>query len=231
MKIDFLGLEAFISIAEAGNFGRAGAHLNLSQTAVSHRLRKLESSLGAQLFSRSTRQITLTSTGRELLPWAQALFFDADRQLNEIRQHSESSPSRLAFGCLPTVASKLLPALLARFQRSRPNVSVCVYDTSATDIGELVSSGGAEFAVTILAGNQWGLAAEPLISEDYLLVCPRGHPYTKKKSVAWGELHGQNLIRVSQQSANRIIIDEALGTRSERLNWNPEVHHTTLALG
>jgi len=46
MRIDFLGLEAFLSIAERGSFQRAAAHLNLSQTAISHRMRKLEEELG-----------------------------------------------------------------------------------------------------------------------------------------------------------------------------------------
>jgi DNA-binding transcriptional LysR family regulator len=46
MRIDFLGLEAFVSIAERGSFQRAALHLNLSQTAVSHRMRKLEEELG-----------------------------------------------------------------------------------------------------------------------------------------------------------------------------------------
>ncbi len=47
MRIDFLGLEAFLSIAERGSFHRAAASLNLSQTALSHRIRKLEEDLGS----------------------------------------------------------------------------------------------------------------------------------------------------------------------------------------
>ena len=55
MRIDFLGVEAFLSIAERGSFQRAATHLNLTQTALSHRLRKLEDDLGVKLFTRTTR--------------------------------------------------------------------------------------------------------------------------------------------------------------------------------
>jgi DNA-binding transcriptional LysR family regulator len=71
MRIDFLGLQAFLSIAQRGNFQRAAAHLNLSQTAISHRMRKLEEDLGIKLFARTTREVTLTRAGIEFLPKAQ----------------------------------------------------------------------------------------------------------------------------------------------------------------
>ena len=55
MRIDFPGLEAFVAIAERGSFNRAAVHLNLSQTALSHRMRKLEDDLGVRLLMRTTR--------------------------------------------------------------------------------------------------------------------------------------------------------------------------------
>lgn len=68
MRVDFLGLEAFLCIAERGSFHRAAAHLNLSQTALSYRIKRREDDLGLKLLARTTRQVTLTPTGVELLP-------------------------------------------------------------------------------------------------------------------------------------------------------------------
>ena len=67
-RIDFLGLQAFLAIAERGSFQRAAAQLNLSQTALSHRMKKLEQDLGLKLLLRTTRQVTLTEAGAQLLP-------------------------------------------------------------------------------------------------------------------------------------------------------------------
>ena len=77
MRIDFLGLEAFLSIAERGSFQRAAAHLNLSQTAISHRMRKLEEDLGLKLFARTTREVTLTRAGIDFLPKARRALANA----------------------------------------------------------------------------------------------------------------------------------------------------------
>ena len=76
MRVDFLGLEAFFCIADRGSFHAAAAHLNLSQTALSHRMKKLENDLGVKLLARTTRQVSLTPAGAELLPVAQRVMAD-----------------------------------------------------------------------------------------------------------------------------------------------------------
>src|ERR671912_30843 len=145
MRIDFLGLHAFVAIAERGSFQNAAAHLNLSQTALSHRIRKLEEDLGVKLLSRTTREVSLTQAGLNLLPK--------------------------------------------------------VKDT-----------------------------IEMLIKDPFTLVCPEEHPLASQPSVSWSDLSGEPLIRVSQQTGNRMIIDDALGSRREGLNWRFEVQHLQTAI-
>ena len=69
-RIDYIGIEAFVAIAQLGNFVRASAHLNLSQAALSHRIRKLEDDIGTRLLLRTTREVSLTEAGQEFLPIA-----------------------------------------------------------------------------------------------------------------------------------------------------------------
>jgi DNA-binding transcriptional LysR family regulator len=230
MRVDFLGLEAFISIAEFGSFRRAAAHLNLSQTAISHRMRKLEESLGASLFNREKRQVALTRAGADLLPQARILLGDFEKHLDVVRDRYRERNNHVALACLPTVAFERLPPVLGRFRRLHPDATVRIHDTSAAEIGELVASGAADIGVTILAANRWDLTSEPLFTEDYLAVTRRDHAFAQRREVTWADLEKEPLIRVSQQTGNRIIIDEALGARSERLRWVYEAHHTFTAL-
>jgi DNA-binding transcriptional LysR family regulator len=85
MRIDFLGLHAFVAIAERGSFQLAAAHLNLSQTALSHRMRKLEDDLGVRLLSRTTREVSLTPAGLALLPKVRSMIEDLSASLAELR--------------------------------------------------------------------------------------------------------------------------------------------------
>src|SRR5215470_9569931 len=122
MRIDFLGLQAFLSIAQRGSFQRAAAHLNLSQTAISHRMRKLEDELGLKLFARTTREVTLTRAGIEFLPKAQ-------KSIAELKQQGAKRRDRLDIACLPVFAVHYLPSILGRFNHTHPDVEVRIFET------------------------------------------------------------------------------------------------------
>ncbi len=141
-----MGIEAFVAIAERGSFQRAAAHLNLSQTALSHRMRKLEEDLGVQLLARTTRQITLTAAGQDLLPKARRLMAELEGELAALRGQAGARQERIAFGCLPTIAAYHLPRILAAFRERHPDVAVKIYDNSASEIAALVQKGEADSA-------------------------------------------------------------------------------------
>jgi DNA-binding transcriptional LysR family regulator len=230
MRIDFLGLQAFLSIAERGSFQRAAAHLNLSQTALSHRMRKFEQDLGVALLTRTTRHVSLTAAGQELLPKARRVMEELTDSLVQLRAHGTARPETLAIGCLPTIATHYLPRILREFGASHPSVSVRVYDNSALEIASLVQAGTAEFGLTIVSTNLRGLDIKPLLREPFVLLCPADHPFAKLKSITWSLLAGTPLIRVSPQTGNRRLIDDALGRRRESLDWRFEVQHVATAV-
>ena len=68
MKFDFDGIQAFVAVAELQGFGKAAGHLNITQTALTRRVQKLEAYLAARLFDRTTRSVRLTAIGRDFLP-------------------------------------------------------------------------------------------------------------------------------------------------------------------
>jgi DNA-binding transcriptional LysR family regulator len=105
-----------------------------------------------------------------------------------------------------------------------------IYDNSATEISELVRSGVAEFGLTIVAASAWDLQIETVLKEPFLLVCRKDHPLAGAGEVSWDELVDVPLIRVSPQTGNRHLIDDALGARREILAWRFEVQHTATAV-
>ena len=213
MRIDVLGLEAFVTIAERGSFHAAASHLNLSQTALSHRIRKLEESLSIPLLLRTTRQVSLTAAGVELLPRARDFFDGLGSTLDTLRRDVAREGQRVALACLPTIAMQCLPRALAEFTRERPDVIVKVHDNSASEIANKVQSGEAEFGVTIVAANRWDLQLKPVVKEPFVLVCHRSLPRADAPSLTWADLHGLPLVRVSAETGNRVLIDDALGSR------------------
>lgn len=230
MRLDFLGLEAFLAIAERGSFHRAASHLGISQTALSHRIRKFEEELREKLFLRTTRAVSLTPAGLALLPRARQLLGEAHELFAELRGRAAARYDSVSIGCLPTAAVNVMPAVIAEFARLYPDTAVRIFDNSAGEIAERVQKGEAEFGITILGTGRWDLETRPLLKEPFMLICPATHEFAGRRSLSWSELGGVRMIRVSAQTGNRTLIDDALGARSDSIDWMYEVQHVASAV-
>jgi DNA-binding transcriptional LysR family regulator len=230
MRIDLLGLQAFVAISERGSFHLAAAHLNLSQTALSHRIRKLEDDLGAKLLDRTTRGVSLTRVGLELLPQVKDAIQQLGDSLSVLRSAELNRQDSLAIGCLPTLAAGYLPAAIEAFRERNPAVQLRIFDTSASGISELLQAGTISFGINMVAAHRWDFDIELLTMDPFCLVCREDHPLASKKAVEWTDLSGYPLTRVSQQTGNRILLDDALGSRREQLSWLYEVQHLYTAI-
>ena len=229
MHIDFLGIQAFLAIAETGSFAAAADALRLSQTAISHRMRKLEESLGVRLLARTTREITLTDAGRALLPHARSAVRQLAQSCDAVRKHGEHASEWLAFACLPTLASGVVPPLLSACRQQQPERQVRVFDSSLREIAELVESGAAAFGLTMAQGAG-ELLTERIADEPFVLVLPQGHELAARRAVTWEELQPWPLIRISLPAGNSTLIDDALGPLRERLRWRYEAQRNAMAL-
>lgn len=229
-QIDFLGIQAFLAIVETGSFQLAAAQLNLSQTAISHRMRKLEESLGVRLVVRTTREVTLTDAGRALLPRARSAVRELASSCDTVRKHGQHANDWLTIACLPTVAIGILTPLLLACRRKWPDTPVRVFDSSVLEIAELVASRTAAFGISVLQTGRPELAVERVIDEPFVLVCPETHPLAGAGRATWRQLEDESLIRISLPSGNSMTIDDALGSRRDTLRWRYEAQHNGMAL-
>src|SRR6478735_446581 len=111
MKLDVLGLEAFIALADTGGFGRAAQALHITQTGLTRRVQNLESVLGVQLVERTTRATALTAVGRDFLPRARRLLDELRGAFVEVREGARAQRGDVTIACVPTVGVHYLPAV------------------------------------------------------------------------------------------------------------------------
>ncbi|MGR3447826.1 MAG: LysR family transcriptional regulator [Paracoccus sp. (in: a-proteobacteria)] len=230
MRVDYLGLEAFVAIADHGSFHRAADSLSLSQAALSHRLRKIEQDLGAALLIRTSREVSLTAIGQGLLPEARALLKALQDTYESVRTGAQRKARRLAFACLPSIANVLLGGVLDRMAARRPEISFEVLDIPVAQISEAVRSGEAEFGVTIMSAELADLRLRPLVDEEYHLFVRHDHPLAGKPHVGLPDLIGPRLARIRSQSKNRQLLDAAFGDLRDHLHWHFEVQNATMAM-
>src|ERR1700723_2922831 len=116
------GLRAFEAAARHRSFTLAANELNVTQTAISHQIRRLEEQLGIRLFVRRNRALALTPKAQDYLPGIRAAFNDlrlaTDRLLRNENDHV------LTISTLASVGAKWLPPRLSAFQEAHPGIDV-----------------------------------------------------------------------------------------------------------
>ncbi|WP_417691678.1 LysR family transcriptional regulator [Roseibium sp.] len=230
MRTDYLGLEAFVAIAELGSFSRAASYLNLSQTALSHRVRKLEADLGVQLIVRTTRDVSLTKEAQGLLPQVRRDLRQLADAYSGLKSRGTERAEELAFACLPTIANYYMPSILKTFARECPMVRIRLQDQPVSRVYELVQDGEVEFGITVVGARQWHLDFYEIYTEPYVLLVPQDHPLAERDSITRADLSGLEFVRIETQSTNRKLIDEALGGHSSSIIWRYEVQNSAMAM-
>jgi len=106
-------LQAFVHIVAAGSFRAAALQMGVSQPALSRAIRQAESVLGARLFDRDTRNLQITTVGRELLPIAQRVLREFDASFGELGQFLQGRTGKVAVATLPSTGASLLAQAVA----------------------------------------------------------------------------------------------------------------------
>jgi DNA-binding transcriptional LysR family regulator len=231
MKLDTLGLQAFIAIAEHGSFGRAAEGLHVTQTGLTRRLQNLEAFLGVRLVERTTRSVALTPIGREFLPQARRLVSELAAALTEIRESGKALRGEITIACVPTVGVQYLPRIIQQYSARHPGSRFRILDHASFRVAEAVLRREAEFGITLAGSHDPELATVPLLKDRFVLVCRRDHPLARKKRLAWRELQAHALIHSGLESGNRQLLDAALGTRGLNLKAAYEVQRSSTAVG
>ena len=130
--MDIRQLECFVAVAEELHFRRAGERLGLSQSALSERVSALEQDLGARLFFRTTRQVSLTQAGSEFVVDAKRILADIEKSVSNVRHTAESDLRHIRISGVDEAISMLLPRALLAFRRTDPTVHVQILEVSSS---------------------------------------------------------------------------------------------------
>jgi DNA-binding transcriptional LysR family regulator len=228
--IDGPALISFITVAEVGSVHGAARRLNISQTALTRRLQRLEVEIGTPLFMRSGRRLALSTEGTQLFARAQPHVEALLAALQGVKEGVHSARSSVSFGCLPSVSRILVPNVVAGFLRERPDTRLKVYDSSANQVIGRVLDRTADFGVSLLGMVPAELSQEFLGEDPMVLFVHQDHPFAKANSVTWRNLIGERLIAGGGPSGNRSLIESVRAHIGFDLDWHHEVQHIPTAI-
>ena len=184
-------MEAFLAIARSGGFTRGSATLHLSQPATSRRIKLLEAELGAPLFDRLGRGVTLTEAGRAFLPHAQALLASMRDGIDAVNAVRGTGHGTVTLALVGTLASSSLTARLSRLCQEHPGLDLRLRTALSAEISALVLRGDAALGLRYGTDPDPGLVSVIIHRERLVPVCPPGHPLTAGGTDLAAALAGQ----------------------------------------
>jgi len=181
-------LRYFCAVARNGTFTRASEAEHVAQPSLSQQILKLEAELGARLFDRLPRSARLTVFGRAFLPKAERILRELDSAKTEMLEMAGEEKGDVTLGVIPTIASYMLPRVLAGFSRRHSLVRVKVVEDITPALLERLHAGSVDMAMVALPVPGHEIASVELFDEPFFAVLPETHPRAHRKSVKLADL-------------------------------------------
>ena len=193
-------LSCFLAVANTLSFAKAAEKMNISQPAITHQIKSLETELNVQLFRRTTRLVEITAEGQSFLSDAQSMVAIAAQAKLRFQNPEERSVEKLAIGCSSynqlTLLSDSLKALGALYPNLHPHLVVVPHE----QLYALLENGTVDVIFDINVGKKEHskLTFTELLKSPIVCACDSSNPLAQREGVSISDLKEQPLIFCNQ---------------------------------
>jgi DNA-binding transcriptional LysR family regulator len=190
-----------LAVAEELHFGRAAARLYISQPSLSNQIRKLERTLGTQLFVRTSREVKLTAAGQALLEQAPLALTALERAAERTRLAGEGITGTVRLGYPPLASFETLGAILAAVENDHPNLTVVASELFSAEVPGRVLAGELDVGLALHPEPMTGLCTEILRVEPLAAQLSKRHRLAHTKSIRLADLAHETLLLFPRELA------------------------------
>ncbi|MGV3721006.1 MAG: LysR substrate-binding domain-containing protein, partial [Actinomycetota bacterium] len=222
-QLDLHHLRCVVAVAEELNFGRAAARLHMSQPPLSRLVSEVEREVGARLFERTTRRVTLTPVGEVFVVEARAVLAGAELALESVRAAVRRQTGKLRIAYTWLAFNTMIPQLLTRLREQDHDVSVDLVELATEAQREALASGHVDLGFVDEPIELEGFESVRLVELPLNVLLHAGHPLAAGDQVQFNALAGETLILHARHECPRHY-DELLSACREA-GFTPRIHH------
>lgn len=221
-NVDVRHLQAFVAVAEELHFGRAARRLHIAQPPLSQLIRALEAALGAQLFVRTTRSVTITPAGELLLWRAKAILHDLEQVVEDVgrAQRGEIGTVRLGFTDLSAI--ELVPRIVRRFRTEHPGVRLDLRGTYySAEAVELIETDDLDAAIIHGPLVHQLMDSITLSRERMVVALPSNHRLAGEEAVELADLADEPMLTYPEGRGS--VIRETVIASCAAAGFRPQI--------
>jgi DNA-binding transcriptional LysR family regulator len=186
--MDVTRLRYFVHVATAHSFAVGARLAHVSPPAMSKAIRLLEDEVGAALFERTTRRVTLTAAGEQLLERGRGILAQIDALPEAIAHAGTEVAGELRIAAMEVFSSHVLPTAVAALIRAHAGVTPLIYEMTPDQMERHIALGSLDVGLTIGGGGARGVAYETLGTSPGVIVCGRRHPLYREGRITRADL-------------------------------------------
>jgi DNA-binding transcriptional LysR family regulator len=216
-------LRYFSAVAETRHFGRAAERLHMAQPTLSQSIRQLENELGAALFSRTTRQVSLTPAGEFLYDEAQRVLGAVEDSVRGVQRIADGRLGLVRIGFTGTAAFTHLPRIARTVKRDLPGVALEIHAdllTPAQSAG--LRDGSLDLGVLRPPTSGDGLTTRTIEIEPLVLAVPADHRLATEPVVAMADLRTEDFVLYADSHS---AVNEAVVRSCKEAGFAPHAEH------
>jgi DNA-binding transcriptional LysR family regulator len=218
LPLDSRQLRAFLTLARTGSFTLAAKELYLSQSAVSHSMKALETEVGCRLFDRLGKKVLLTQAGETLLHHAEKILQEMSSARTSLEQLGKWGHGRLRIGASTTACQYILPAVLREFKESFPRSHITIEPGDTLEALEALRQNRIDLALTLEPRGEERLEFHPLFSDELVFLLGSMHPWAQAGHVVREEIPRQHYILYNKASYTFRLVQEYFRAEDMVLN-------------
>ena len=219
-------LRYFVGISEAGSMLKASRHLHVAQPSLSQQIAALERAVGAQLFQRSSRGLTLTDVGKVFLDHAKVVLADVERARAAVRDTASVPRGDVSIGLPTTVSLAATVPILSACRQRYPEVRLRIVEAYSGFLREWLQSGRLDLAVLFGDVDDPSLERRPLLDDRLAFVTSATGPGTPK-AMPLVSIARWPLVLPGREHGLRRMIDDACAPLNITLNVVAEIEALT----
>ena len=222
--LSLVKLKSFVAVAQTLQFRQAAEALGISQATLSAHIRDLERDIGVVLLSRTTRRVRLTAEGERFRDRARKVLEDLEGALSDVREQAELRRGRLIIATISSVASNILPPVLATFRSRYPGITLQIVEDGSTAVEQRVAGGDADFGIGLEPREHTDLSFRRMFRDRLVAVVGSRHPLARRSRVRVAQLLDFPLLR----SIPEISIRRSLETLARERGLDFRTEHLLL---
>ncbi|SOE30011.1 transcriptional regulator [Streptomyces sp. OK228] len=201
-------LAYFAGVARTEHVTRAAQEMRVPQSTLSRAMVRLEQDLGADLFARRGRTVSLTPAGRTFLSSVERALAEIERAAEEVRADADPATGKVAFGFLHTMGSETVPGLIRAFRADHPRVRFSLVQNYGEAMLEGLRSGELDLCLTSPVPDAPDLVGRLLDEQKLRLVVPADHRLAARKRVRLAEAADETFVTLEPGYGMRRITDD-----------------------